>query len=107
MKKIAHYFRFSPGLKWKRVSGILCSFTREPSGQQAVVRYENNRKEALIVAHSFIEPKAIHIPINSKFVVEDIYGEQLPVKTESDGKELVIDFTENFQAIAFLLKVEE
>lgn len=69
----------------------ICSFYT-PTGTQAVVRYSEDSKAALVVVHSFMEAKELHIELKDKYIVKEslyknecrIDEDKLTIAPESD-----------------------
>lgn len=75
---------------------------RDPIGEQAIVRYNNDKSEALIILHGFKDAKGLEIPIESEFEIVTQYGSMIQITKTKSG--YFFRFTSDFQGVVFYLK---
>lgn len=72
-----------------------------PTGTQAVVRYSEDRSEALVVAHSFNKAKEIQIELDGEYIVsETLYDSSAKI----ENNKLILFPVNNFAGNVYLLK---
>ena len=78
----------------------ICSFY-SPTGTQAVVRYSEDEKEALVVCHSFEQAKPLEIKLKGKYIIkESLYDCECEIK----GNVLTLKPHGNFCGNVYLLE---
>ncbi len=78
----------------------ICSFTT-PTGTQAVVRYSENKSEALVVTHCFKDKKELEIELKDNYVLEaSLYDNTCKI----EGNKLIINPNADFTGNVFHLK---
>ena len=77
----------------------ICSFY-SPTGTQAVVRYSEDGKQALIVAHGFEKAKELTICLNDEYILEESLYENT---CRIEGNKINISLNADFSGNVFLL----
>jgi alpha-galactosidase len=79
---------------------------RFPEGWQGIVRYSENKSEAIVLIHTFsgTMPDQIQIPLEGIYEIKDIYSVESNAKTENNL--LTVPTSSEFEATAVYLKIK-
>ena len=75
---------------------------RDPTGEQAVIRYSHDGREALLVVHGFERAGTIDIPLRNRYEIVDRYGAPVALIQTNEG--VSCRFTNDFQGAVYYLK---
>ncbi|HIY57684.1 MAG TPA: alpha-galactosidase [Candidatus Tetragenococcus pullicola] len=104
---VAFYQKIMPLIREgssKRYGNPVLSY-RNPVGNQAVVRYGENKEEAFVTIYHFTGENELSIPLNENYQIVATYGHCQQISVNKDT--CYVKFEEDFQAITILLKKED